>query len=65
MSGHAQQAIAKLVLETVHHRQHDNQCGYAEGHPHHRSCGDKRSKLITAALAQVAQGNKNRDGSLH
>ena len=58
--GHAEDALAQLVLETVHHRQHDDQHRDAEREADHRNAADERDE----AVAMAASAGSARDQSI-
>src|SRR5439155_788327 len=56
-----QDARAQLLLEAVHHRQYDDQCGDTQGDAQHRYRGDERHEAVAAraaARAGVAQSDE-------
>jgi len=59
MRNHAQDALAQFLLEAVHHRDHGDQDGHADGDTGHRNQRDERNKMIAPLGAQVAQPDRD------
>ena len=51
---HRQHAVAHLLLEAVHHRQHDDQRRHAERDAEHRHAGDEGDEAVAATGAAGA-----------
>jgi hypothetical protein len=49
----AQDAVAKLILEAVHHRQHDDQRRDAERDAGHRDQRDERDERVAAGALRA------------
>ena len=54
----AQQAVTQLALESVHHRQHDDQGRDPQGHAPQRYPGDEGHEVGVLAGAHVAQAHE-------
>jgi len=56
--GDAEDARAQLLLEAVHHRQHDDQRGNTEGDAAHRDQRDEGDEMVAPLGARVAQADE-------
>ncbi len=65
VSGQAEQTLAQLSLESVHHRQHDDQRRDAQCDADDGRGTDERCELVRALRAQVAQPDEGRHGTHH
>ncbi len=54
---HAEDSGAQLLLESVHHRKHDDQRRHAEGDAEHRSERDEGDELVATFGPRVAQAD--------
>jgi len=55
---HAQDTVAQLGLEAVHHREHGDQRGDAQGDPQDGGEGDEGNETRAALGPRVAQANE-------
>ena len=65
VGGHAEDALAHLLVETVHHREHHDERHDTEHDPQHRRRGYEADEVVAAPRAGVAQTEIDFPGSEH
>ncbi len=58
VGGHAKNAVANFFLETVHDREHDDQCRHAQCDADNRNHRNERDETVAALGADIAQANE-------